>query len=360
MGPRNPVEWYYDHARAARFHATNLGSASCGMMHDSPCTLVANIGTIDPTSCDGTVGCACQGGTAPCSGGTVWSSRLSAFGVTGSIAKNIAGMGDPKMVFYQWLWEPTSNAACMWTVQNGHRYNILNATYKRLGVGGASGYTVQDFSGQGTLTQKIPAGAHYPQTGTSLEMRANWWSKTPAQSVYVNIDGPCTAMALERGSSTNGTYLANVTVASGCREYYFIVVEQGGANYTYPTTGSFGVSCAANWSTNRPPEGAGCPNVPSCGNGVLDPGETCDPPASCNDGNACTTDQMTGSAATCNVVCGATPITSCAGGDGCCPAGCNQTTDGDCSASCGNGAVEAGETCDPPGTCPTSCNDGNA
>ncbi|MDI7268613.1 MAG: CAP domain-containing protein, partial [Myxococcota bacterium] len=74
----------------------------------------------------------------------------------------------------------------------------------------------------------------------------------------------------------------------------------------------------------------------TCGNGILEPGETCDPertcPRNCNDGNACTTDVMTGSRADCNVVCTHAPITACAGGDGCCPAGCTNAADADCPA----------------------------
>jgi cysteine-rich repeat protein len=55
---------------------------------------------------------------------------------------------------------------------------------------------------------------------------------------------------------------------------------------------------------------------------------------------------MTGSAAACNVQCTNTPITSCTGGDGCCPAGCHANNDTDCSPVCGNGITEPGETCD--------------
>ena len=33
-------------------------------------------------------------------------------------------------------------------------------------------------------------------------------------------------------------------------------------------------------------------------------------------------------------------------GDGCCAPGCNATNDSDCTPICGNGVVEAGETCD--------------
>ena len=104
---------------------------------------------------------------------------------------------------------------------------------------------------------------------------------------------------------------------------------------------------------------------PVCGNAVIEPGETCDPPASCpalpscNDGNPCTTDLLTGSAATCTAACGTTPVITCLNGDGCCPSGCNMLTDDSCSANCGNGVIEPGETCDPPGTCPTACFDGN-
>ena len=103
---------------------------------------------------------------------------------------------------------------------------------------------------------------------------------------------------------------------------------------------------------------------PTCGNGVVEPGETCDPasscPTSCNEGNACIIDQMTGSSANCNVSCSHTAVTTCVSGDGCCPAGCTANTDSDCSPTCGNGVVEKGETCDLPSSCPTSCDDGNA
>lgn len=101
----------------------------------------------------------------------------------------------------------------------------------------------------------------------------------------------------------------------------------------------------------------------SCGNGVVDPGETCDPtsncPASCDDGNGCTQDQLSGSVQSCNAACSNTPISACIVGDNCCPAGCDPATDTDCSQTCNNGSVDAGETCDPPESCPTSCDDGD-
>ncbi len=110
----------------------------------------------------------------------------------------------------------------------------------------------------------------------------------------------------------------------------------------------------------------------TCGNGVLDDtfGELCDPgiasgpgacPTACDDGDACTSDLLTGTA--CQAACITAPITTPADGDGCCPSGANALTDSDCAPMCGNGVVEAGETCDTAiasgnGACITACDDG--
>lgn len=115
--------------------------------------------------------------------------------------------------------------------------------------------------------------------------------------------------------------------------------------------------------------------VSCCGNGILDPGEKCDPkipagktgacPTTCNDGNACTTDYVSGSK--CAVVCASKPVLSPKHGDGCCPPGATSVNDNDCKPACGNGVLEAGETCDPKiaagkaGACKTAadCDDGD-
>ena len=102
----------------------------------------------------------------------------------------------------------------------------------------------------------------------------------------------------------------------------------------------------------------------ACGDGVLDPGELCDPgiaegagacPTSCAAGN-CSTAELVGDPNACTAQCIVSPL-ACMDGDGCCPEGCEGTTDGDCSNACGDGIVEGPEACD--GNCPTSCDDGN-
>ena len=98
--------------------------------------------------------------------------------------------------------------------------------------------------------------------------------------------------------------------------------------------------------------------VSCCGNGTKDSGEACDkaiPPgkpgacprtaADCDDKNPCTTDAPTGSE--CQVTCAHAAVTAPKNNDKCCPPGANANTDNDCNANCGNGALEAGETCDP-------------
>ncbi|MCC6748335.1 MAG: hypothetical protein IT371_11795 [Deltaproteobacteria bacterium] len=114
---------------------------------------------------------------------------------------------------------------------------------------------------------------------------------------------------------------------------------------------------------------------PTCGNGTVEPPEQCDTkipsgqsgacPTGCDDGNACTQDTLL-NPGTCGATCTSTAVTQCKGGDGCCPSGCNALSDGDCSATCGNGTVEPPEKCDTkvaagqPGACPTACDDGNS
>ena len=124
-----------------------------------------------------------------------------------------------------------------------------------------------------------------------------------------------------------------------------------------------GDGCCPSWCTIA--RDTDCPVV--CGDGVRSPGEACDRaitaglpgacPRTCDDGDACTADWATGTALGCSRACSHAPVTACRGGDGCCPPGCDTTSDADCAPVCGDGQLGSGETCDPPSTCPVTCPD---
>jgi hypothetical protein len=98
----------------------------------------------------------------------------------------------------------------------------------------------------------------------------------------------------------------------------------------------------------------------TCGNGMVEAacGETCDPLASCPTScppKGCMLRRVS-NPGTCRATCVDDKLQdACVSGDGCCPPACNAANDKDCQASCGNGAIETGETCDPPSSCPTKC-----
>ncbi len=114
--------------------------------------------------------------------------------------------------------------------------------------------------------------------------------------------------------------------------------------------------------------------APLCGNGVVElPGETCDYgagknacPTGCTGGDMCSPVRLEGDVGTCSARCVAHPVTACAPGDGCCPAGCTVARDADCPIVCGDGVPSPGEACDRaitagfPGACARTCDDGDA
>ncbi len=85
----------------------------------------------------------------------------------------------------------------------------------------------------------------------------------------------------------------------------------------------------------------------ACGDGRIETGETCDPvascPTSCDDADACTQDVLSGEPASCTSKCGHVAIADCANDDDCCPPGCSQGNDNDCSADCPTAADACGD-----------------
>lgn len=261
-GPRQPVYWDLNLNRASRFHADNLTKTGAGMQHDSPCDLSPTIGEDYPDTCDGSAACACLGGEVSCAGACPrFNARVGLFGV-GSYAENIAWFGDPVDVFHAWLFENASEAACQWTYDKGHRWNILNGDLSTLGVGADNAYTVQDF-GYGSHAEKIVAATHYPRAGSNITFMLNWRDSVGPTSAMVDVGGTCQPLSLTVGEAGNGTYTATAAV-SGCTKYFFIAEDAQGNEIHYPTTGSFAIGCDEEYTTDRPAAGAGCSCTPSC------------------------------------------------------------------------------------------------
>ena len=101
----------------------------------------------------------------------------------------------------------------------------------------------------------------------------------------------------------------------------------------------------------------------TCGDGVQEGDELCDPPESCPTEDTCQVPEsatclvaaVSGSADECSAECTIREL-GCVNDDGCCGAGCTFGADNDCSDTCGDGEhePEKGELCDSDG-CPTDC-----
>lgn len=293
-GPRPPLGWSYELARAARFHSANL--SACGAFsHTSPCTLVADLGArYTPGPCDGAAACACEGGATPCTcQGTCTDSttRVSLFGGSGEGENIASGSTDPNFVFDLWLREPSVDPTCGFSNENGHRWNIL-AQQGFIGIGCSGAVCTQDFGTPGELG-KITVGTHSPRTGT-VQFMAHWFDSAAPRQARVNLAGQCAELARERGvSGANSTWVLPNQAIAGCTRYAFVFTDAQGKEVRYPTTGAFGVDCATDWDATELPSGAGCVTacVPACGNRSCGPdgcggtcGAGCTSPEVCSNG----------------------------------------------------------------------------
>ena len=271
--PIAPVVWDQKLNHSARFHSDNMKAMNF-FNHPSNCTLVPNIDALYPGTCQGQAACSCVGGVASCNPTCTGPfQRIALFGGSGT-GEIIASGSDPDGAFYQWLFESYTKSTCAYDQgppTNGHRWNLLKGG-PAYGFGGNGGPSVGDSGGSGTPS-KIVTGSHYPRQSGSVEAWANWYDPAGPKSALVNVDGTCTAMALTRGSVTNGAYKAVISsAASGCHRYFFLFTDASNTLVTYPTTGSLGIGPAnscADWDATRPPTGAGCQCTPQCS------GKTC-------------------------------------------------------------------------------------
>ena len=265
--PAAPLIWHYDLNQAARFHSLTLGMFPF-FAHDTPCALFADIDTRFPGTSTGSFASSCSG-----SGTTSAGARVNLFGA-GYGGENVAaGYTTPHSAFYGWLYEPTNTSACGFTLQNGHRYNILRNSGPALGVGHAvvagspyGTYWTQDFGGSGSIP-KIPSGSHWTATNrlrnpsggdNNVEFWANWYDLAggaPTTATVV-LDNVPVAMTLARGTATSGAYTATVSgVSTSCHTYYFSFVDSSLNVVRYPTVGvlGFGSGCPDYQGETAPP-----------------------------------------------------------------------------------------------------------
>jgi hypothetical protein len=213
------------------------------------------------------------------------------------------------------------------------------------------------------VTLTSPAGVsenQYPQGAGSISFPTTLTAQLPP-----TITGDLTidVKATDAGGEpvAHGHY-GPFTLRPGARQEIVVSLDCGGA------------PCALDGGAAAASDAAADAVDPSCGNGRIDVGETCDtaiaagapgacPSADCDDGIACTLDARVG--ADCTATCTHTEVLTPTAGDKCCPAGATSTTDPDCSPTCGNGTVDVGELCDTgvaagaPGACPAAdaCDD---
>jgi len=285
--PKPPLYYKRELNHAARFHAAHMQKNNY-FAHTSSCTLVENIGTLFPDSCDGSASCACAGGENKCNPEcTGFSDRVKLFG-SGAGGEIIASGGSPEGGFYLWLYEPTGDSKCEFTQENGHRWLLLTSE-GAVGFGSQGDY-VGDFAGGGE-EHKIASGSHWPRQSESIEAWASYFDAAGPTAALVNVDGTCTPMKLTRGKPETGAYKADLTgLGSGCHRYFFTFKDASGAIVTFPEAGSLGIGpegTCADWSEERPATGEGCDCKPQCGDhqcGDDACGGSC---GSCADGASC-------------------------------------------------------------------------
>lgn len=207
----------------------------------------------------------------------------------------------------------------------------------------------------------------------------------------LNTDADCTAMC-GNGAVESGE-LCDTSIPAGSAGACPASADCTALNDSCTTYTLAGTFCTAHCvGSSKSPSGSTvdgcCPKgatsitdvdcMAVCGNGVVEgaAGESCDiaiasgsgscpknAATDCTPANTCDAPIITGTG--CGAKCTPKAITTCSTTkDSCCPAGCTgvtgqPNTDADCSALCGDGIVEAGETCDTKitsgaGKCPAS------
>lgn len=221
--PVRPLYWSLALNKAANAHCIDMAD-NCGMQHPS---------------CDG----------------TTWSARIQSFynNKSSSIGENIAtGNQAALATVKQWVLEVSNPTPT--TVPpdkdpggaDGHRKNIMSATYKELGCGYAynSGrqwyhFWTQDFAGgRPDFNNPLVAGSHFFIETGKTTFFVNYFDSSGVVPTEVSctIDGQKTAMVLAMGATDKGTYSLVQAKGTLCRQYYFSCLRNGAA-FRYPEYG---------------------------------------------------------------------------------------------------------------------------
>ncbi|MBD3316919.1 MAG: hypothetical protein GF344_14115, partial [Chitinivibrionales bacterium] len=218
-----PVYWNEDLNRVARLHATDMAK-NCGMSH---------------TSCDG---------TGPFT-------RIKRYYTkSNTLAENIAyGHANPLSTVVQWLLDGSrSNPAPDRSGGDGHRRNIMNGSYRELGVGFDTGpqgwpsdnpnpYWVQDFGGgQSAFTyHPIAAASHCFIESGKTTFLMNYYDAGGGEptNIEVVVAGVRHDLSLTLGTASTGTYMVSMPIGHECRSYFFVATDGGGDEWRYPEDG---------------------------------------------------------------------------------------------------------------------------
>jgi MYXO-CTERM domain-containing protein len=205
---RPPLALDGDLERAARFHADDMATHNF-FSHDS-------------------------------SDGTTFQQRVSQY-FQGPAGENI----------YMATFGGGRDALTAWMNSTGHRTNILDGSWNRLGPGFASAmsnlYYVQDFGARaGASVPPIPGGAIEPQPMGQMNVIANWFDpRGRAPMSFVAHLGPMTITLVHTaGAPGNETWSATAAMPSDCEHLTFVALDADQAMTTFPSTGALLVGSA--------------------------------------------------------------------------------------------------------------------
>lgn len=219
--PSAPLQFDFDLAIAARFHARHIVEASCWCADHSSCCALEGEGE--------DVACASAAGSC---GATSAEARVARFS---------PHYGGENMALGQ---RNAAEAIASWTTSPGHWENINRPGFTRLGAGHFGDAWVQDFGTGNAPRQVISDGIHFSDGASTRFGTTYHLAGDGPQSALVIVEGVCHDLELVHGTPELGAFEVAVALDAGCHRYYFHFTDSAGNDVTYPTFGSLGVGDA--------------------------------------------------------------------------------------------------------------------